>query len=170
MSGRTPPASPAHITTSWEEADHEHGSFVLKNPDRVSSNELENEVSSGANEATQGRQADETQVVEGNGIPVIVSFGAGKIGIQYRLAQASWANGVTSMSGRDKVLVIESIVPGGLAAMCTAPQLQPGQILTKINGESVKGQRYAVLMSFCVNPTVRQLLTCICACFGLPGT
>lgn len=161
MSGRTPPASPAQPggSPNWEQHEQEHGSFVLRNPDRVSSDELENEDALLVKEATQGRQPDETEVVEGNGIPVVVSFGVGQIGIQYRLAQGSWAKGVTFMSGRDKVLVIERIVPGGLASMCT--QLQSGQILTKINGESVKGQRYARSVS-CASAQTNEDCSLVC--------
>ena len=143
------------------EHEQEHGSFVLNNPDRVSSDELENEDSMRVNEDTQGRRPDETEAVDGNGISVVVSFGVGQIGIQYRLAQASWAEGVTFKSGRDKVLVIESIVPGGLASMCTAPQLRPGQILTEINGESVKGQRYARPFS-CVSAQNDENCSLVC--------
>ena len=126
-----------------QESHDEHGSFVLKNPDRTSSNELDSKDSFRAFSAKHDDHLDELEIVEGDGNPVGVSFGVGKIGIQYRVAQASWASGLAATSGRDEVLVIESIVPGGLAAMCTAPQLQPGFVLTSINGESIKGHRCA---------------------------
>ena len=139
--------------------------FVLKNPDRASSNESE-----------PGLNGPDHEVVEGDGVEVVVTFGVGKIGIQYRLAQAFWATDLTATSGRCEVLVIESIVPGGLAAMCTAPHLQPGDILTKVNGEGVKGQRCAGLPLFASSVLISKLsslslilaeLACSLACTGV---
>lgn len=145
LQGRTSSGRASSVSTAQTEKlaqdEHEHGSFVLKNPDRTSSNEMDAKDPFRIISADVDRQSDDMQAEEGDGVPVVVSFGVGQIGIQYRLAQAPWATGVSSASGRGTVLVIESIVPGGLAAMCTTPRLQAGFILTKISGESVKGQR-----------------------------
>ena len=142
LSGRTPPASPAHQHGAGREEEYGHGTFVLKNPDRASSNDSDPGL------IGPGHGGEPDELVEGDGVEVSVTFGVGKIGIQYRLAQASSARDATVTSGRCEVLVIGKLVPGGLAVMCSAPHLQPGDILTKVNGESVKGQRYAGLLLF----------------------